>query len=97
MRKREEARITDALDAKRMVNVAIAEAPLVPGTPAHSPAFLALLALAFMSMMSIGVVGGVEYLDKTLHSPRDVERHLQIPVLAAVPDHSVGTLLPGRS
>ena len=33
MRKREEARISDALDSKRIVNVAIAEAATVPAFP----------------------------------------------------------------
>jgi polysaccharide biosynthesis protein PslE len=86
LHKREEARITDALDAKRMVNVSVAEAPLVPAIPAHSPLFMGVFAFLCMLVSSVGLIGGVERLDKTLHSTRDIERYLDIPVLGALPE-----------
>ena len=38
LRKREEARISDALDSKRIVNVSIAEAATVPALPTFGSA-----------------------------------------------------------
>jgi uncharacterized protein involved in exopolysaccharide biosynthesis len=85
LRKREEARITDALDQKRILNVAIAEkahVPVLPATPASTRlALAAVLAL----IVSIGTVAGSEYLDPTFRTPAEVADTLAIPVLAAIP------------
>ncbi len=84
-KKMEEARITDALDANRMVNIAVAEQPLVPALPSHSPLFFASLALMTMLAASIGLIGSLEHMDRTFHTPRELEAFLDLPVLASVP------------
>ena len=85
LKKMEEARITDALDANRMVNIAVAEQPLVPALPSHSPLFFASLAFMAMLAASIGLVGSLERMDRTFHTPRQLEAFLDLPVLASVP------------
>ena len=93
-KKAEEARITDALDANRMVNISIAEQPIVPALPSHSPMFFGLLAVLTMVAASIGLIATLERADRTFHSSHELESYLNIPLLASVP-HQLKTA--GRS
>lgn len=85
LKKSEEARITDALDAHRMVNIAVAEQPLVPALPSHSPLFFAWLALIAMMTASFGLIWLLEHMDRTFHTPHELEAYLGIPVLVSIP------------
>lgn len=85
LRKSEEARITDALDAHRMVNVTVAEAPLVPALPSHSPLFFGLLTIIALMTASVGLIWSLERMDRTFHTPRELEAYLGLPVLVAIP------------
>jgi uncharacterized protein involved in exopolysaccharide biosynthesis len=86
-KKAEEARISSAMDQEDLVNVKITDRAQVPMTPLDRNTAL-LLALA--AIVGVGAsVGGVltlEYIRPTFHSELDVERHLQLPVLALIPD-----------
>ncbi len=85
MNKREEARITDALDRQRMLNIAIAEEAHVPATPV-TPAWLRLaMSLGLASLVSIGLVVMAEYFDPTFRTPAEVSRLLAMPVLVSIP------------
>jgi uncharacterized protein involved in exopolysaccharide biosynthesis len=83
--KREEARITDALDENRILNVAIAEEPIVPALPMYSSTVLALAGIIFAGVLSAAVVFVIASFDSSFHVPREVESTLHIPVLASVP------------
>ena len=84
--KREEARIGDALDRQRIVNVAIAEAATVPALPAHPHwALTLLLGILLACLVSPGVAFAVDYFDPSLRTPDELRDVLQIPVLAALP------------
>ena len=84
--KREEARIGDALDRQRIVNVAIAEAATVPALPAHPRwALTLLLGILLAALVSPGVAFAVDYFDPSLRTPDELRDVLQIPVLAALP------------
>lgn len=84
--KREEARIGDALDRQRIVNVAIAEAATVPALPAHPHwAMTLLLGILLACLVSQGVAFAVDYFDPSVRSPDELRDVLQIPVLAALP------------
>jgi len=85
LRKREEARMADALDAQRILNVAVAEAPTVPSLPTDDRWLYALMGTLLAATLSVGVVFTVEYLDPSLRTPSEVVSELNIPVLAAVP------------
>jgi len=84
-RKREEARISDALDQTGILNVAIAQQPTVPAFPARP--LLASLALVFMAacVLSSGAALLAEYVDSSFRTPEEVSRSLGVPVLAALP------------
>lgn len=85
-RKREEARIADALDRRRIVNAVVAEAAAVPLVATGLPFGLQIiLALGVATLLSLGVGFVAEYLDPSFRTPRDVEEHLDIPLLASIP------------
>ena len=83
----EESRISDAMDSEKIANVSIIEPARIPLKPAK-PNVLLNLSLGFL----LGVLGAVglaffrEYLDDTLEKPEQVEKNLQVPVLASVPE-----------
>jgi uncharacterized protein involved in exopolysaccharide biosynthesis len=84
--KREEARIGDALDRQRIVNVAIAEAATVPALPAHPHwALTLLLGTLLAGLASPGLAFAVDYFDPSLRTPDELQETLRIPVLAALP------------
>jgi uncharacterized protein involved in exopolysaccharide biosynthesis len=85
LRKREQARMSEALDRTRILNVAVAERPIVPSLPSSSP-WLTLLAGTFLAgLVSVGTVWTKERLDPSFRTPTEVAADLKIPVLAAVP------------
>ncbi|SRR5579883_34805 len=93
LKKSEEARISDALDEHRMLNIAIAEYPFVPALPAHSPLFFAALALIAMLTASVGLIWSLERMDRTFHRPHEIEAYLGIPVLVSIPSQTGPTTL----
>jgi uncharacterized protein involved in exopolysaccharide biosynthesis len=87
LRKREETRISDALDRKRIINVAIAEAATVPSLPSNHRSLTVLLGLLLATVTSVGLAFGSEYLDNTFRTPDEVRSLLNIPVLATMPQN----------
>jgi uncharacterized protein involved in exopolysaccharide biosynthesis len=88
-RKREEARISDALDNRGILNIALAEEPVVPALPAHSP-----LQIAFLTLLCAGTLGLSsaflrDFVDPTFRIPDEIARYLNTPVLAALPKSGV--------
>jgi uncharacterized protein involved in exopolysaccharide biosynthesis len=86
LRKQEESRISDALDQKRIVNVAIAEAATVPALPS-SPAWLSTLLVGILlaTLVGLGSAFVADYLDPTIRTPEELEQVLDVPVLSAMP------------
>lgn len=83
--KREQERTSDALDLKRIANVAIAVPAVTPLLPRYSPfsvMFLGLFAAFFVAIASAYVM---EYLDPSFRTPQEVAETLSIPVLATMP------------
>ena len=83
--KREQERASDALDKKRIADVAIAVPPIVPVLPAHSPQLI--LALGFVAAIILSLGSGLiaEYLDPSFRTPDELAEILNMPVLASVP------------
>jgi uncharacterized protein involved in exopolysaccharide biosynthesis len=85
LRKREEARMAEALDSTRIVNVAVAENPVVPTLPVYPPLLVMMLGVLVAGTVAAGAVYIQEHLDPAFHTPADVASELDIPLLAAVP------------
>lgn len=85
LNKREEARISDALDTKRILNVAIADPPTVPVLPENSPLRLLLLGILSAMIVSVGAGFVADYIDPTLRTADETTKVLEMPVLAAMP------------
>ncbi len=85
LEKREQERTADALDEKRIANVAIAVPPVTPVLPAHSPLLVAFVGFVLAVVVSTGTAYVAEYLDPTFRVPDEVVGLLEIPVLAALP------------
>ena len=96
--KAEEARMSDALDRKRILNVAIAEPVAVPLLPSNHRSLTVLLGVLLAIGTSLGLAFGSEYLDPTFRTPEEVSTFLNIPVLATLPKNGKnGTAKPVSS
>jgi uncharacterized protein involved in exopolysaccharide biosynthesis len=85
LRKREEARISDALDSKRIVNVSVAEAATVPALPTLHLGWLLIGSFFTAGIVSVGSAYAVDRLDPLFRSPDELSRYLDIRVLASIP------------
>src|SRR6202049_5131975 len=85
MRKREQARMTEALDSTRIVNVAIAEQPIVPSLPSSSRLLVLLFGTFIAATAALGAGFIQEHLYPSFRTPAEVSAELNIPVLASVP------------
>jgi uncharacterized protein involved in exopolysaccharide biosynthesis len=97
LHKREEARITDALDQSHILNVGVAERPTTPVFPAQSPWMLGLFGMVLALATSAGIVFTLESLDSTFRTPAEVQALLSVPVLATFSDTNSSVQLEHRS
>ena len=84
LRKREEAKMEDAMNNTRILSVAIAETPIVPTLPAIGPVLMFAAGLLLAIIFSIGLAFALEYFDPSFRTPSEVMAELKIPVLATV-------------
>lgn len=97
LHKREEARIEEALDRTRILNVATLEKPTVPVSPVREAWIFGVVGLLLATALSTGLVFAREYLDSSFRTPSDVVSELKIPVLAAVPMSGQGSYGNGQA
>jgi uncharacterized protein involved in exopolysaccharide biosynthesis len=83
--KREQERTSDALDDKRIGNVAIGVPPILPILPWISPILVMLIGVVLAAFVSAAAAFVAEYLNPSLRTPDEVAEVLRIPVLASVP------------
>jgi uncharacterized protein involved in exopolysaccharide biosynthesis len=86
VKKREEARMGDALDQDGIVNVAIAEQPVVPALPVWPAGVVVLVGFVGALTSGTGAAFAADYLDPALRTPEEVLACLEIPVLASLPE-----------
>lgn len=83
----EEARVTNLLDSKRIMNVKLIEPPraaLIPVQPRKLPIIGIGMLLSLFS--GIGIAFLFEYLDHAIYTAEDVDRLIGVPVLASFPE-----------
>ena len=85
LRKREEARIGDALDERGILNVALVEDPVVPALPKWSLTSVSVLAVLLGAFVSTGVGFAADYLEPGYRTPEELAVSLGVPVLASLP------------
>lgn len=90
LHKREEARIEEALDRTRILNVGMVEQPTVPQSPVRSSFMFSVIGLLLAMVVSSALVFAQEYLDSSFRTPAEVLSELKIPVLASVPLYGNG-------
>lgn len=85
-RKHEESQIEDALDEKKITNISIAEAPVVPINPNRGNQILVVV-VGLMSglLLAFGSAFLTELMRETFMTPRELEAFTGYPVMAAVP------------
>ena len=96
--KREEARIEDMLDARRVDNVNIIKPPTVPVIPSFSPLILVALAVILALIIAVALAFVVDYLDPSFRTPDEVQEFLNVPVFASIPESgqeaAIGAAVP---
>lgn len=85
VRKREEARIGDAMDQRGILNVIVAEQPVVPALPKHSGWVFGMVGFVLAGFVSTGAAFARDFLDPAFRTPDEVVSYLQTPVLASFP------------
>jgi succinoglycan biosynthesis transport protein ExoP len=91
LRKQSATEVASRMTGNRESNVLIVDRALVPRAP-FRPSLQRnlMLGLAIGLGLGLGLVFFVEYLDRTIKTPEDVDRLLKLPILAMVPDLSGG-------
>jgi uncharacterized protein involved in exopolysaccharide biosynthesis len=92
LKKREDARMADALDQRGIVNVAIAEQPAAPALPLWSTWAVVMIGLAAAGTAGTGAAFAADHLDPSFRSPEDVVGYLNGQVLASLPRNVRGRL-----
>jgi uncharacterized protein involved in exopolysaccharide biosynthesis len=88
VKKREEARLADALDQRGIVNVAIAEEPVAPALPVWSAWMVVVIGFVAAGGAGTGAAFTADYLNAAFRNPDDVLMYLNAPVLASLPKAS---------
>jgi uncharacterized protein involved in exopolysaccharide biosynthesis len=84
-KKSEQARMSDALDERSIVNVAIVESPSVPVLPKYSAWTFFVIGLLAAGTTSTALAFAADYLDPAFRTPEEVVAYLNVPVLASLP------------
>lgn len=85
-KKQEEARISEAMKDQAMVNVGIVERATPPLEPVNGLLLPLLIGLVGGLTLASAMAVGIEYLNRRLRFEEEVERYLELPVLAVIPD-----------
>jgi uncharacterized protein involved in exopolysaccharide biosynthesis len=86
-KKHEEARAVEALAPQQsMVSISVVQHATPPSTPQNGRLMPLLMGLVSGLGLSTAMAVGLEYLNRRLRFEEEVERYLELPVLAVIPD-----------
>jgi uncharacterized protein involved in exopolysaccharide biosynthesis len=88
-RKREEARIGDALDERGIINVAMIEDPRTPALPQRSSLSIAFIGFMAAIVLSTGAAFAADYAHPGFRTPAEVAALLGTTVLASLPQQKL--------
>lgn len=83
--KREEARISDQLDASKILNVVVVQKAFVPAAHVHQRAKIGMIGALAAVILSLAIVLLADSLDPRFRSVHELASYLNVPVLAAIP------------
>ena len=85
-RKQEESQIEDALDEKKITNISVVEAPVVPVNPNRgNQTIVVVVGLMSGLLLAFGSAFLIEMMRETFMTPRELQALTGYPVLAALP------------
>ena len=76
--------INKMMEVQSVSTIDVAKVPVSPVSP--NKLMNIAIATVLGMMVSVGLVFVLEFLDRTYKTPTDIERHLGIPILGAIPD-----------
>jgi len=83
----EESRVSDAMDAARMVSVSLLEPATTPlGPIGQNKGLNIFLSLCIAGVAGLGLALLIEYFDHTFKVPEDIKDNLKVPVLGTIED-----------
>ncbi len=82
--KREEARISDELDANKILNVAVVQKAFVPATHVHLRSKIMLAGIGTALFLSLAAALLTDFFDPKFRSTDEVAAYLNVPVLASI-------------
>jgi uncharacterized protein involved in exopolysaccharide biosynthesis len=85
-KKQEEARVTEAMRNQSMVNVSVVDRAVPPLEPINGVLAPLLLGILGGLALATATAVAVEFLNRRLRFEEEVERYLELPVLAVIPD-----------
>jgi len=85
-KKQEESRISEAMKNQSEVSVSVVERANPPLVPENGPMLPLLFGLIGGIAVATAMAVAVEYLNRRLRFEEEVERYLELPVLAVIPD-----------
>jgi succinoglycan biosynthesis transport protein ExoP len=86
VKREQEARISDAMDEQKLVNIDVVQRPALPLPRTDTQRITVLLSLVAGLVVGLAGAFGREYLSRSLRSEYDVGRHLGLPLLASIGD-----------
>lgn len=97
LQKREQARMTDALNNTRIANVAVAQPAFAPVLPWNPRWLMALIGIVLSTLLTSLGLYIRERRDPSFRTPTEVADELDVPVLAAVPIRSYAPQYEGNA
>ncbi len=85
LHKAQEARISEALDKRRIFNVSIVQTASVPALPVHPAWWYVLYGGLLSVLIAFAAAAGADRMDPTLRTSDEVEGILHTPVLVVLP------------
>jgi tyrosine-protein kinase Etk/Wzc len=85
VKKRDEARMDDALDDRGIVNVVVAEEPVAPVLPVWSAWVVVMVGFVAAGTSGTAAAFAADYLDPAFRTPDEAFTYLNAPVLASLP------------
>ncbi len=84
VKREQEARISQAMDEQKLVNVDVVQRPALPLPKSDTQRASAMLSVIAGLVVGIAGAFGREFMTRTLRSETDVARHLGLPLLASI-------------